>query len=673
MKTKFYLLNIAILSVSLILSLSLHGQIKSTGIIPGEGGVLPDFKEIPKLEDGKFAGLFIHQITCDTYFANSGTFYVEVQMRYPEPETFGAEYYILERYNLETSIWENALVDGEIVHLTDSYNWLKWNETTKFRLKIKGGDKEGYTSNEEDIIMPRVPARIRGYALDAAMSLTGVMEGNVGSGLEVGVHFQLWDYESGSFVEGEVDENGVNEFDEFVVYEWYRRNEDTYEMELIEGANAKKYITTEDDLGYLIVSVIRGDDENASFYLQQESFSKVRFANPCYLDYLSDDGMIFNTYYSIPDFNKNTITIKDNFNNIDVELTEIIEIIPGRYKIKAALGFSNFNVVVNNHSWYLAPVRGEHFSSYFYFNIEESVLKIDVIQNENPANAEVELFIKRIDGDYIPYATKQTEDAKAEFETQTGSFILKVKEGENNLTSYFPNAALWYDAVEIEQPMLNHEWDDSIFVVELLPKPKPLPNTSNGVIMGQIILKQATNSQAHQAMKAKRNDKNAMLASNDVADIGIYLASNETKEILAITKSDNEGKYRFEHVPIGKYDILLDMIGLEMLSVNTVSIVDDDDIIEDVGYEISEDGIKSNTVSSIRNPSMHSLNIYPNPVQEELYIKSTNLDEIVVIHNITGEIVKKQELKNNKINVVDLESGLYIIQVGRYKSKFLKL
>ncbi len=661
MKTKLYFFCLVILGLLLVYPSNLFSQNKFTEITPNEGGTLPIFKELQKLENGKIAGFFVKQISCYTYFANNQSCYVEIEMSFPEPEKIGANSYILEKYNNQSSTWENATEDGKVIELTSDYKWLKWDENTKFRLRVNGGDKDGYTSNEEEIKMPNVHTKVMNWSLDGSMWLTGVMHGNVGCGIEASVGIQLRDkkppYE---FVDGE--------YDDYIVYEWYRMNLHTFEKELIKGANSKMYITTEDDIGYLIVSVIRGDNVNASFFVQQESFSPIKFRNPCSVDYLGDDGLIINTYYSIPNFNKNTITLFDSENYVDMESDEAVEVIPGKYKIRIPFDFGYYDVKTNSDSWYLSPTRGEHFSQEFYFSIEEAEMKVDLVQNENPANAELELFMKRIDGDFIPYRTVQTENGKAEIKTQTGRFVLKVKEGENNLTSYFPNAAMWYDAPEIEQPMYyNSQWNDTIFRVELLSKPEPFPNTAKGVITGQISLKEEIVWQVIQLVNAFNNQ-----TSNSVSDIDLYLHSNSSNEIVAITKSDENGNYKFENVPIGEYNILLDIIGLEMLSVITVTISNEDDVVGGASYEIGEEGIIAKTNTGIVDKKIDTIGIYPNPVKDILHITSDNPNDYVIIYNTTGSVVKKQELNNCKINVSDLNNGMYIVQVGKYKSKFLK-
>lgn len=57
--------------------------------------------------------------------------------------------------------------------------------------------------------------------------------------------------------------------------------------------------------------------------------------------------------------------------------------------------------------------------------------------------------------------------------------------------------------------------------------------------------------------------------------------------------------------------------------------------------------------------------LYPNPVtQSTLYITTKDNDvKDIVVYNVFGEIVLKQQLKTKELNVSKLISGMYLMQV----------
>lgn len=68
-----------------------------------------------------------------------------------------------------------------------------------------------------------------------------------------------------------------------------------------------------------------------------------------------------------------------------------------------------------------------------------------------------------------------------------------------------------------------------------------------------------------------------------------------------------------------------------------------------------------------------SILVYPNPTQGNLFIDTADLEEIdtVNIYNINGKLIKSLDYKR-KINLKDLSSGIYFIQVQTLNHKYIK-
>ena len=68
---------------------------------------------------------------------------------------------------------------------------------------------------------------------------------------------------------------------------------------------------------------------------------------------------------------------------------------------------------------------------------------------------------------------------------------------------------------------------------------------------------------------------------------------------------------------------------------------------------------------SLGEQSVHSVVIYPNPVNDKLTVESQEAIGIVVIYNLMGAMVYSQKNCGNKveINTTDLQSGIYFIRL----------
>ncbi|WP_431133638.1 T9SS type A sorting domain-containing protein [Psychroserpens mesophilus] len=67
---------------------------------------------------------------------------------------------------------------------------------------------------------------------------------------------------------------------------------------------------------------------------------------------------------------------------------------------------------------------------------------------------------------------------------------------------------------------------------------------------------------------------------------------------------------------------------------------------------------------SIDTAEKHKFKIYPNPAENQVFIESESLNEIIInIYNLIGENVLSRPLKNNFVNVSSLNSGVYMLNI----------
>ncbi len=74
--------------------------------------------------------------------------------------------------------------------------------------------------------------------------------------------------------------------------------------------------------------------------------------------------------------------------------------------------------------------------------------------------------------------------------------------------------------------------------------------------------------------------------------------------------------------------------------------------------------------------SKNTIQIYPNPATDVLYIKNTAPKAVYEIHNAAGQLVAKGNVNEGKINVNNLTKGIYVISFDNggsvFKTKFIK-
>ena len=74
---------------------------------------------------------------------------------------------------------------------------------------------------------------------------------------------------------------------------------------------------------------------------------------------------------------------------------------------------------------------------------------------------------------------------------------------------------------------------------------------------------------------------------------------------------------------------------------------------------------------------MDNFKLYPNPANQYLNILLSTIDNVILIYNLQGELVKNSFVSTNycKLNITDLSSGMYVVEVknnkGRNFQKFI--
>ncbi len=150
------------------------------------------------------------------------------------------------------------------------------------------------------------------------------------------------------------------------------------------------------------------------------------------------------------------------------------------------------------------------------------------------------------------------------------------------------------------------------------------------------------------------------------ATVFLQRKENDAAHTIAITYTDKNGFFEFNHVPVGHYIIVVDIPGLDMIDNNEIDITEDGQVIENQNYIITEEGIEAEHkgATSIEQLSTEiEINLYPNPAQNVLHIQSSSVVEQITIYDINGRMIKQILFPNQDINVNDLAKGIYLVKV----------
>ena len=158
------------------------------------------------------------------------------------------------------------------------------------------------------------------------------------------------------------------------------------------------------------------------------------------------------------------------------------------------------------------------------------------------------------------------------------------------------------------------------------------------------------------------------------------LLLNEQEEPVTHTATDENGTFGFDNLAWGTYKLVVEIVG-KTQGVKWVTIGPDNPSVQ-VEFNV-EDGAVTTSVYTLEDAFPVSL--FPNPVQEELTLQM-DLEQRqtlqIAVFNLEGKLVQAQDLtlssglQTERINVANLSSGIYILQVtgptGSVSKKLIK-
>lgn len=593
----------SILVLMLITAGMASAQPQSLQVEPGSKGELPELPTMGSLEENHFVGLWFNQIELTIYSSNWYDRYADFE--YPDPSQFEATHYILQcRPHVENSGWMSVetIEEGSGCYLSmgDLPNYSGFD----FRLVIGDGPYKDYISNEVSMDKPGNIAT--NYGWSESEDMYKVVGSTVGKTFDLNATTYRY-YDNSWHIEGE-----YNKDDGYYRYKWYRMNPNTWEMTLVEGANASSYETSMDDCGYMLVMEINGDEEHCSL-LYRRNFGEIVLPVQASLDYVGADGFVLNTDYVVP---VDAFTYNNEFMFYGDEDTEYVtdapvpaEIVsqrkPGQYVFR--LPNEEYDGVVYDlgipgtmlsfvymAEWNDPPTpwyREAQVMSNRY--LESLIVKPQF--NGELVNAEVEVYARNIDGEWALLDTDREDMEEGgvtiyDCPTLGGGCYIKALKTDTTLDTYYPNALLWADATPVI-PGYDEEWNLLEFAIDLQPIPAQLAGT--GVIEGTITVENTQSVRRH--------------APADASGINVFLRQ-KGGDIIANEVTNATGSYRFENVPLGTYEVLVNIDGCTMDETAEVTLTDENNTASGIDYTV-EDNIIAPTGESGQTTGIQRLGV----------------------------------------------------------------
>ena len=437
-------------------------------VVPGSKGTLPAAPVIDKtVPANQFNGLELSQVFMSSVIFN-GSFSFETWMQFPIASTLGGEYYTLEFDEGEG--WKTYSNSDGVVHFTyDNATIFIYSGTVKYRLRMHGGDMDGWVSNVITAKHPvgSYPTSRGGWSISGQEMFT-----LVGRTQMENFSFAVTAYDSYT-----KDKVGIYDQDsEYIRFQWYRRNPYNWEMTPISGATMLHYAPVMEDVGYQLVLEISGDNQHCSF-TYMFPLDVVQLPISASVSYFGPEGFILNTDYVLT--NPAEQLVQQEYDGEPQPLpANIVTKKPGQYAVHCPIS--------DYESWYEVDIAGDGYKLVFQYVVDwgegselwireaqlmpkryYAPMNIKAVHGTNPVAATIDILGRNIDDEWVVKATA-TIDAQAEgitIDSEAGlltlgdGYILKVTPADANLaTTYYPNV-LALESAQLVKPGETYDYE----------------------------------------------------------------------------------------------------------------------------------------------------------------------------------------------------------------------
>jgi len=238
-----------------------------------------------------------------------------------------------------------------------------------------------------------------------------------------------------------------------------------------------------------------------------------------------------------------------------------------------------------------------------------------------------------------------------------GDYVIKITPNADLYPTLFPeyhnDAYVWSDATIISLPCANFE--TGLMLAPVLDG----TNTIGGTI--------------------ETGNIGGKMSAVTLENVSVWLMNNSGTTPVALSYSDVDGNYLFENVPNGNYSIKVDITGLIMDSVHSITLEGNNNLLN-LDYSVSETSIFIyDVVTQLNNATVLDFKAYPVPFSDRINVLIDDNSSInsIQLKDVNGKIILSETSttlfnKNISINAEFIAQGVYFLELKGPKGNAIK-
>ena len=256
-------------------------------------------------------------------------------------------------------------------------------------------------------------------------------------------------------------------------------------------------------------------------------------------------------------------------------------------------------------------------------------------------------------------ATAITDDAGAYIfdNIEVGNYVIRITPNAalypDLFPEYFNDAYVWSDAAIISLPCANFE--TGLMLAPVLDG----TNTIGGTI--------------------ETGNIGGKMSASTLENVAVWLMNSLDNSPIALSYTDLDGNYLFENIPNGNYVVKVDITGLMLDSVYSISLEGNNNLLN-LDYLVSDKLIFiSDVVTNLNTASSLTFKAFPVPFSDKLNIVIDDNSDFnaIQLRDINGKLIWSENsstyfTENVTVNTGNIEKGIYFIELMGKRGSVIK-
>lgn len=245
------------------------------------------------------------------------------------------------------------------------------------------------------------------------------------------------------------------------------------------------------------------------------------------------------------------------------------------------------------------------------------------------------LYQKQTDNSYLLVDSREEDSGNWTFDSlNAGVYRVHMNMAyAKYIPTWHPMKAVWEEAGDIDLTSV----DTAVCAEGMLPSPSFTGPASISGALTEGMLKTAGDPL-----------KNVRVVIKDGAGV-----------LVKMTSTNDSGKFVAGNLPVGSYKIIVDMVNIPTANSKTV-VLDSSNLTASVDLTVNSGGAVNTGLNNYLDHGLSSINVYPNPTVEALYV-NTGVDVKIAIYSIQGVLIMEAMVNHHQpLSVRDLPKGMYM-------------